>query len=77
MTRENEMQGQKSHIQNSQMQKNQMNASIASDQRTANSSPSVGFGRIGIPAVAAAAEIMRVKKPVEKPAHASFYLGSD
>ena len=72
MTRENEMQGQKS-----QMQKSQMNAAIASDQRLANGAPTVGFGRIGIPAVAAAAEIMRVKKQAEKPPHASFYLGSD
>ena len=72
MIREKEMQGQKA-----QMQKPQMNAAIASDQRSANHAPTTGFGRIGIPAVAAAAEIMRVKKPVEKPAHASFYLGSD
>ena len=77
MTRENEMQGQKSQMQKSQMQKGQMNAAIAGDQRPTNSAITVGFGRIGIPAVAAAAEIMRVKKPVEKPAHASFYLGSD
>lgn len=31
------------------------------------------FGRIGIPAVAAAAEIVKSSRKVEKPVHADFY----
>jgi len=31
------------------------------------------FGRIGIPAVAAAAEIVKSSRKVEKPFHADFY----
>lgn len=55
----------------------QMNAAMTGSQRPSSASAPHGFGRIGIPAVAAAAEMLKTKKPVEKPISASFYLGSD
>ncbi len=64
-------------FQTSAQQSGQMNAAMAGNQRSPSTPSIAGFGRIGIPAVAAAAEVMRVKKPTEKPIHASFYLGSD
>jgi hypothetical protein len=55
----------------------QMNAAITGSQSPVSPTTPQRFGRIGIPAVAAAAEMLRTKKPSEKPIHASFYLGSD
>jgi hypothetical protein len=55
----------------------QMNASLGSTRPEAPGQQSMRFGKIGIPAVAAAAEMLKAKKPVEKPVHVSFYLGSD
>jgi len=57
--------------------KRQMNASIASDNRVPSPQPLAGFGKIGIPAVAAAAEMMKTVKPKEKQVHQDFYHGSD
>jgi hypothetical protein len=55
----------------------QMNASLGSTRPEAPGQNAMRFGKIGIPAVAAAAELLKAKKPVEKPVHVSFYLGSD
>ena len=80
MSRETNLQQgqtQNSQMQNSQMQNNQMNAAISGHSRVPSSDRAQAFGKIGIPAVAAAAEMLRAKKPAEKPIHASFYLGSD
>ncbi len=55
----------------------QMNAAMSGSKRPSSASAPHGFGRIGIPAVAAAAEMLKTKKPVEKPVSTSFYLGSD
>ncbi len=60
-----------------QPRNSQMNASISEQRRAPSDAASQGFGKIGIPALAAAAEMLRAKKPAEKPVHASFYLGSD
>jgi hypothetical protein len=54
-----------------------MNASIASYNRVPSPQPLAGFGKIGIPAVAAAAEMMKTVKPKEKQVHQDFYHGSD
>jgi hypothetical protein len=58
-------------------QPTQMQASISGQRRAPSEAATQAFGKIGIPAVAAAAEMLRVKKPSEKAIHASFYLGSD
>ena len=58
-------------------QTTQMQASISGHRRVPSEDASQAFGKIGIPAVAAAAEMLKPKKPAEKPIHASFYLGSD
>ena len=60
-----------------QTQQPQMSASITGSARAPSLGAPQAFGRIGIPAVAAAAGMMRTKKPNEKPVSASFYLGSD
>ncbi len=60
-----------------QSQNPQMQASISGHRRAPSEGTSQAFGKIGIPAVAAAAEMLKVKKPAERPIHASFYLGSD
>jgi hypothetical protein len=54
-----------------------MQASISGHRRAPSEAATQAFGKIGIPAVAAAAEILKTKKPAEKAIHASFYLGSD
>jgi len=58
-------------------QSTQMQASISGHRRAPSEAATQAFGKIGIPAVAAAAEILKTKKPAEKAIHASFYLGSD
>jgi len=55
----------------------QMQASISGHRRAPSEAATQAFGKIGIPAVAAAAEMLKAKKPAEKAIHASFYLGSD
>lgn len=57
--------------------KPQMNAAIANDGRTPARPVIAPFGKIGMPAVAAAAEMMKTAKPKEKPIHQDFYHGSD
>ncbi len=50
----------------------QMTATIA-DRVTAPRDTTQSFGRIGIPALAAAAEIVKSSRKAEKPFHADFY----
>lgn len=50
----------------------QMTATIA-DRVTAPRDTTQSFGRIGIPALAAAAEIVKSSRKTEKPYHADFY----
>jgi len=57
-------------------QPTQMQASISGHRRAPSEAAPQAFGKIGIPAVAAAAEMLKTKKPA-KAIHASFYLGSD
>lgn len=49
-----------------------MTAAIA-DRVTAPRDTTQSFGRIGIPALAAAAEIVKSSRKAEKPFHADFY----
>ena len=58
-------------------QPTQMQASISGHRRAPSEAAPQAFGKIGIPAVAAAAEMLKAKKPAENAIHASFYLGSD
>ena len=50
----------------------QMSAAIA-DRVTSPRETTQSFGRIGIPALAAAAEIVKSSRKAEKPFHADFY----
>jgi hypothetical protein len=50
----------------------QMSAAIA-DRVTSPRDTTQSFGRIGIPALAAAAEIVKSSRKAEKPFHADFY----
>jgi len=53
--------------------KSQMNAAIASSRVPGPEMTAGRFGRIGLPAVAAAAEVVKAKRKPEKPVHLSIY----
>ena len=55
----------------------QMSASVAAPQRAPTDHAPRAFGRIGIPAVAAAAEMLKPRKPVERPFHETFFMRID
>jgi hypothetical protein len=64
-----------SHKAGQSSQSGQMTASIASDH--AKDRKSTPFAPLGLPAVMAAAEILKPKKPADRPAHLDFFIRGD
>lgn len=58
------------------LQSAQMNgtASVPSQQHASHAQTQNNFGRIGIPAVAAVTEVLKMKKPDTKPQSNPYYL---